>query len=48
MLGATAALVATALQLFDTQAPRFAGLSAWAIGAGLVAAAAFVAALRAR
>ena len=48
VLGATAALVATALQLFDAQAPRFAGLSAWAIGAGLVAVVAFVAALRAR
>ncbi|MBN8482449.1 MAG: 2-polyprenylphenol 6-hydroxylase, partial [Xanthomonadales bacterium] len=48
VLGVTAALVATALQLFDTQAARFGGLSTGAIVAGLVAVLAFVAALRAR
>jgi ubiquinone biosynthesis protein len=47
-LGTTATLAATALQLFDTHAARFGGVSAWALAAVVVAVASFVAAWRAR
>ncbi|HNR90973.1 MAG TPA: ubiquinone biosynthesis regulatory protein kinase UbiB [Dokdonella sp.] len=45
---ASSALGAVALQLFDTQGARPGGVSVWALGAALAAAAAFVGAWRAR
>ncbi len=47
-IGATLALCAVLLQVFDTQTLRIGGVCVWAIGAALVSALAFVAALRPR
>jgi ubiquinone biosynthesis protein len=47
-LGATLSVCAVLLQVFDTQATRIGGLSLWAIGAAVIAAGSFIAALRAR
>jgi ubiquinone biosynthesis protein len=47
-IGATFAIVAVLLQLFDAHTSRLGGVSAWAIGTGLVSALAFIAALRSR
>ncbi len=47
-LGATFALCAVGLQVFDTQTQRVGGICVWAIGAAAVSAIAFVSALRSR
>ena len=47
-IGATAALCAVGLQVFDTQTLRFGGLCIWAIAAAAVSTFAFIAALRSR
>ena len=47
-LAATLAICAVVLQVLDTQTPRIGGLCLWAIGAAMVSAIAFVAALRSR
>ena len=47
-IGATFALCAVALQVFDTQTLRVAGVCVWAIGAAAVSLVAFVSALRSR
>ena len=47
-IGATFALCAVALQVFDTQTLRVGGVCVWAIGAAAVSLVAFVSALRSR
>ncbi|MFA7321481.1 MAG: ubiquinone biosynthesis regulatory protein kinase UbiB [Dokdonella sp.] len=47
-LGATFALCAVGLQVFDTQTLRVGGICVWAIGAAAISAIAFVSALRSR
>ena len=47
-LGATFALCAVGLQVFDTQTLRVGGIGVWAIGAAAISAIAFVSALRSR
>ena len=47
-LGATFALCAVGLQVFDTQTQRVGGICVWAIGAAAISAIAFVSALRSR
>jgi len=47
-IGATFAICAVLLQVLDTQTLRVVGVCAWAIGAAIVSAAGFIAALRSR
>ena len=48
VIGASLMIGATVLQALDTQAPRWCGLSLWALGLAAGAVIAFVAALRSR